>query len=357
MKKRVLFVNLRLTAGGSERVMALLANGFADRGIDTEMLILKEENITYEINDKVKLTNCFCPLIGNKIIWHFRRIWSIRKAIIDSGADTIISFMWDINMNVILACLGLKKKIVISERADPRNESRKKTFSFANRWIFPLADLIVFQTNEVKEVYSKKCRQKSVVIPNPVNPVANKIDINMNDPVIVAAGRCTEQKNFRMLLQAFNIFYKNHTEYKLLVLGDGGLRDKLQREALNMECGKNVCFLGYVNDPNKYMQKASIFASSSNYEGISNSMMEALAMGLPAVCTDCPVGGAAMMIDNDVNGILVPVNDAKAMSDAFSKIADNKTFAEMLSTNSYNRSKDYTITKIVDRWLSEIGHI
>ena len=104
------------------------------------------------------------------------------------------------------------------------------------------------------------------------------------------------------------------------------------------------------------MKDASIYVSSSNYEGISNSMMEALAMGVPTVCTDCPIGGAALMIKNNINGILIPVNDEEALYKAMEKIIENKEFTEKISSNAIKIKEEYSIEKIVNKWEELINN-
>ncbi len=348
--KKVLFVNLRLTAGGSEKVMTTLAGAFAEHGIDTEMLLLKDEPKTYHVNPKVKIIECYCPMASNKIKWHIDRILSIRQAIKKSNADTIISFMWDINMNVIMACLGLNKRIIVSERADPSNESRKRTFRFACKWILPRADITVFQTPQVREMYPRSIQKKSVVIPNPIPNSLPEPYQRERKKVIIAAGRLTKQKNFEMLMKAFQIFSKDHPDFQLNIYGEGHLKSELEKCAEELGIKDKVTMPGYVSNVNEVMNDAAIYASSSNYEGISNSMLEALAMGIPSVCTDCPVGGAAMVIQSGVNGILVPVNGINQMASAFSKIADSKEFAELLSRNAIKSCNEFLLDSVFEKW-------
>lgn len=350
--KKVLFVNLRLTAGGSERVMTTLAGAFAEHSIDTEMLLLKEDVKTYDVNPNVKVTECYCPMRSSKIIWHIKRIKSIRQAIKNSGADTVISFMWDINMNVILACFGLNKRVIVSERADPNNESRRRQFRFASKWILPRANVTVFQTPQVKNMYPKQIQKKSVVIPNPIPDTLPAPFLGERRKVIVAAGRFTNQKNFDMLIRAFAIFSRVRPDYRLYIYGEGNLRNELEKCIRELEIEDKVFMPGYVNNVNDVMRDAMIYASSSNYEGISNSMLEALAMGIPSVCTDCPVGGAAMVIKNGVNGVLVPVGGVSEMASAFLEIASSDEYAKLLSQNGTKIINEYSLSYIFERWRS-----
>lgn len=97
-----------------------------------------------------------------------------------------------------------------------------------------------------------------------------------------------------------------------------------------------------------------IHVSSSDYEGISNSMLEALAIGLPCICTDCPVGGAKMVIKNNINGILIPVGDQKALEQKMILLAENDELIEKLSQNAVKIRTKLSISNIADEWISFI---
>lgn len=352
---KVLFVNARLTGGGSERAMTLLANEFAQMGIDTEMLVLRNDEVTYPVSEKVKLTNCFCPMRGNKSFWHIRRILTLRRAIKASGADIVVSFMWDTNMKVLLACTGLGKKVVISERNDPHHVPRKNSFRFACKWIFPRADLAVFQTPQARECYPVSVQRKSVIIPNPVIQATDRRwQIDQREKRIVAAGRFKEQKNFPMLLRAFDRFWKSHPDYTLAIYGKGELLGTLEALKSELVSRDSISFPGYSSNLGDCVLRSAIYVSSSNYEGISNSMLEALALGVPSVCTDCPVGGAAMVIRSGWNGILVPVGDEDAMVKALCDIADSDDYAQTLSKNAYEDCAKYSVSSIAQMWLEAI---
>lgn len=352
MQKNVLFVNLRLSGGGSEKVMAMLANSYADTGIPTQMLLLKDDEKVYPVSKRVEVIECYCPHEKSKLLWHIKRFITLRKAIRKSGADTVISFMWDINMKVILACLGLGKHVIVSERADPCRVQRQRSMKFAQKWIFPHADVMVFQTKLAMEAYPANIQKKGVVIPNPMELEKLKpCAFSDRKRVVVAAGRFTEQKNFEMLIQAFAIFAESYPEYRLVIYGDGPLRKQYEALITQLRLSDRVVMPGFAPDVTEKMRDAMIYASSSNFEGISNAMLEAQALGIPSVCTDCPVGGAAMTITNGINGILVDVGNYKMMAEAFQRIEDDPVFAKSLSENEIINAKRFSIDEICREWL------
>lgn len=347
---KVLFVNRCLTGGGSERAMTMIANYFADQNIDVSMLLLNEEQRTYQVNKKVKIVECYCPIEGNKLLWHIRRIWTIRKALKANDAKTVITFMWDINMNVILAAVGLKKYIIASERCDPHHESRK-LMKLAMKFVLPFAEHTVFQTPMVQTYYPGSVQRKSTVIPNAISEVASIPDRKSIDKQIVAVGRLVEQKNFKMLIEAFAVFHQRYPDYRLTIYGEGPLRQTLEHQIDMLQLSACVELPGYVNDVNDRMKHAALYVNSSDYEGISNAMLEAMALGLPCICTDCPVGGASMMIQDGVNGVLVPIGDMGAMVSAMIDLVTDNARAMNISREAAKVKNQFSIDEIGKKWL------
>lgn len=353
-KMKYLFVNSSLTNGGSERVMSIIANQFAKNEYDTSMLLLRENKpVDYEISKRIK---CYQLHYGtkNKLLILIKRFKQVRKYVKEINPDVIIAFMWDINLFTILACLGLHKKIIISERAHPKVKNKSILINicrtFGQKYLYHLANKIVLQTEQVKQYYPKRIQKKCIVIPNPINPILPERWNGDREKIIVAAGRLTEQKNFSMLIKAYARFYKKHQEYELVIYGEGPLKEELIQEAKKLNVDKFVKFPGYVSDVNQKMLKAGIYVSSSNFEGISNSMLEALAMGIPSICTDCPVGGAAMTIKDGENGILIPVGDEDALYEALVKIVENPDFADKISTEAIKVKERFSQEKLFDMW-------
>lgn len=352
---KITFVNSSLTGGGSERVMSMIANYFADLNYDTSMILIRDgKQKSYEVSEKLKCIQ-FNYKFKNKIFIFFSRLRQLRKYLNKYNPDIIISFMWDINLFTLISSIGLHKKIIISERSFPglKYKNFLKTFVrwFGQKYIYLLADKIVLQTNDVKEYYTKRVQKKCVVIPNPINPNLPKKFTGIRKKVIVAVGRLTFAKNFAMLINSFSKFHYEFPEYKLIIYGEGELLSRLCEQVKTLNLENYVEFPGYIKDVNNKMLDASIYVSCSNYEGISNSMMESLAMGIPSICTDCPVGGARMVIKNNENGILIPVGDTEKLYKSMKKIVENPDFSSMISKNAENVKQQYSINVIANMWL------
>ena len=350
MNKKILFINSSLTGGGSERVMTLIANQFAKEQNNVTMVLLRDKKKdTYKLNNNI---NCirFKYASKNKIIIAIQRIYKLRKAIKNGKYDYVISFMNDINITTLLAGWNLHTPIIISERADPSVRKTNKLYKTLEHFIMTKAEKIVFQTEQVKKMYPNKIQKKSVVIPNPVNKNLPEPYHGKKDKKIVAIGRLSNQKNFPMLINSFAEFHKENNDYVLEIYGEGSLLSELKDLVKKHELEKHIFFKGYIEDIPTAIKKAEMYISTSNYEGISNAMIEALAMGIPSICTNCPVGGASMMIKNNINGILIPVKDEKALVESMNKISKDLEFANKLSNNGCLVREEYSIEKIAKKW-------
>jgi glycosyltransferase involved in cell wall biosynthesis len=214
------------------------------------------------------------------------------------------------------------------------------------------ADGVVFQTLEAKAWYSNSVGDAStVVIPNAVNEdfIRPRYQGERRKE-IVAAGRLTDQKNFAMLLNAFSLITKKYPDYELIIYGEGPNRQTLSEQARELGISNKVYFPGYSLELGKKIEAASMFVLSSDYEGMPNVLMEAMALGLPCVSTDCPCGGPRLLIQDGINGILVPVGNAEAMAEAMDKVLSNERFSVQLGQNASKIVERLCPNKIYHEW-------
>ncbi len=349
---KILFVNSCLCDGGAERVMTSVANEVAALGHEVKMILIRgEKEDNYALSDDIALEK-YTYASSGKVIKYFARIRRLRREMKAGHYDYIVAFPRGIAYVVLLAALGLKEKIIVSERNDP--SERLKSF-IKSRYEFMLygkAYKIVFQTTQVMNMYPLKLRKKGVVIENPVH---EGIPVRYEGPkenVVVAVGRLSKQKNFPMLIEAFSKFLETHPGYRLVIYGKGDEYDNITDTAKKFNVFDVLSLPGYVSDVEKKMRTAKMYVSSSNYEGISNTMLEAMALGMPVICTDCPVGGAAAMIEDSVNGFLVPINDADALCKAMCRVCDDEKLAETVGLEASKIREKYSPKAIALKWLA-----
>ena len=338
--RKILFINRRLSVGGAERVMTLLANATAKRGIETDMVVLQDMERTYQVDEKVNIIQ-FKHEKYNPIIKAFKRIMDLRHIMRKGKYDgfyTIIS-------------QGFKKEnLIISERNDPRR-FKQLYVKIGRKLLYPLASKFVFQTEDAMNCFPENIRKKSYVISNPINENLPEPYTGERDKEVIAIGRLVSQKNFPMAINAFEKFYNKNPEYKFTIYGDGPLRESLEKAIKEKELENVINLPGFSKNIIEDIKKAGIYISSSDFEGISNAMLEAMAMGIPTVCTDCPIGGAKMTIKNNENGVLVPVGDEDALYRAMDKVANDSTFAKEISENAIKIREELSIDKILDKWI------
>ncbi len=342
--KRILFITNRLSGGGSERVLTTIANELSKNNNVSILSIHKGE--MYAISNNIKILTLSSE--KNKI----DRILKIRKIIKRIKPNIIISFEYHINMQVCIANIGIKNKLIISERNDPNVKGNN--YKHIRNALYRFADVLVCQTNDAKNYFPKSIQKKSVIILNPLKkdlPVPWKGE---REKVIVNFCRLEKQKNIELLINAFEIVQEKYKDYKLHIFGEGEEKNNLLKIIKNKKLEKKVYIYPFDNNIHEKIRKYSLFVSSSDYEGLSNSMLEAMAIGLPVICTDCPCGGARMVIKNNENGILVPVGDIDSMSNSIIEVLSNKEKREYLSKNASLIKEKISSDKIIEKWLEII---
>lgn len=355
-----MFISDSLADGGAQRVMSILASTAADLGADVSLVLIRQKEKIYTVSDKVKIYELKTESNKNKILSRIRQLHYLIK---DSEATTLIPFLPIISLYTFIANIGVGKKIIVSERADPKVTVFAKGLSWKDRIAYAIkkmglyrqAHWIVFQTPDAQRCYSKKVQRKSSIIPNPLNldqlpfPFEGK-----REHIIVAVGRLAEEKNFSLLIHAFAEFHKIYKDYKLIIYGDGPLKKVLNAEIKSLQLESYVKLPGFVPSVDEKMYKSAMYISTSNHEGISNSMLEALGMGIPTIVTDCPIGGSKMFVTTDKNGILIPMNDKKSLVNAMKKIADDAKYASSLSQNAVQIRHDLDAITISKKWMDLI---
>lgn len=351
--RKLLFINSCLTSGGSEKVMTMLANEFSGRGYSVSMVLLREKEDAYTVDGKVELIR-FHYRSKNKIAIGIQRFFKLRKVLKTGKYNAAISFMYDINMMSLLSNIGINIPMYISERADPNSRKHSYLYHYLEEIVYSKAARLILQTEQIKSYYSKRLQKKICVIPNPID---NKTIIPYNDvrdKRIVAVGRMSPQKNFQLLINTFARFVQSHKEYTLEIYGEGVLRDELSSQIEKLKICDKVKLMGYVPDVIDRIRTSGMYISTSNYEGISNSMLEAMALGIPCICTDCPVGGAAMVISDSKDGFLIPMNDENILLDRMEFLADNCNIASELGKAATSVRARFALQRIADIWEKTI---
>ena len=344
---KMLFVTSSLSGGGAERVMSILINYYFDLGNQIEVVSLVSDKQEYKISENIK--NHFIAKSHNKFLKLFERYFKLKKIIKNYKPDIIISFMAEINLYTLL-CSKKNSQIIISERNDPNLVPHNKFIRRIRNKFYKKAKTIVFQTKDAREYFKNISDENCVIIPNPVMDNLPDWNPDNNKKYIFSAGRLADQKNFPLLINAFSKFYKNHSDYKLIIAGEGQKRHELEELINSLHLNNKVELIGFTKKIHEYMAKSQMFIQTSNYEGISNVLLESLSIGVPTIATNCPIGGSKMLIKNNENGILIPINDVNSLLDAMNKFDSDVNFRKKISNNAKKTKDDYSIDKIITAW-------
>lgn len=342
-----------LSGGGAERVVCNLSNYLARRHTVTILTMASDEPIELLDSNIIRVALDEERQIDNFLMRNYKRYRNLKKYLRKSDDDVFIVMLPETTSILLSLRSRIKVPIIVSERGNPvarYKDSWIKTILM--RRLYPYADAFVFQTEEAKNYYiSKGISVESIVIPNAINESFIVSDYNEEkEKKIVAVGSLTPVKNFPLLINAFEKISKKHSDYTLEIYGEGAKRKELQGIIEKLGLSKRVSMPGYVRNIGDCIRNATLFVLSSNYEGMPNALMEAMALGLPCVSTDCPCGGPKYLIQDGENGLLVPVGDCGKLATAMDKVLSNLEFADSLGNKARSICDRLAPGKIYGQW-------
>ncbi len=392
MRKELIFVIKCMSGGGAERVVTLLSGSAVKCGYSVVLMLThqhRSDALVSDINKNIRIVSledelktlkskkvkadsvmAYARLLGkihtendkSRILKYesrnYDKILFMRSFFKTHKNSAVVAFLYD---SIFLSLLSVNKtnRLIISERGDPEQTTSETTKSFIKSE-FKNADEFVFQSYGVEEWYKKNTPVRGTVIFNPVKSDLPEPFEGERKKRVVNFCRISSQKNLIMLIDAFSLFHGHFPDYELFIYGDAvgndaeGYIDKVNDEIKKNSLENSVHIFPARNDVHSLIYDCAMFVSSSDYEGMSNSILEAMAMGMPCVCTDCPAGGTRAVIKNEVNGLLTPVGDARALAKAMMRIAENPDFANELGKNASVIRKTQSVEKITDRWMEII---
>lgn len=339
--KIAFYINI-LANGGAERVVANLANAFSQ---DNDVLVITSFPCSneYVLNENVTRVNIeHSEKKGNFFLRNARRTIGLRRILKKYKPDTLVSFMGEPNFRSIVASAGLKIRTVISVRNDPQREYGSLLTRFLAKTLFRFANHIVFQTEDARCWFPKSIQKKSSIILNPVNDVFFNTHFTGDRHDIVSTGRLVFQKNHELLIKAFSRI-ADKLEENLFIYGEGPLRLELENLVFDLNMQDRIFLPGSVKNVAEIIKSAKLFVLSSDYEGMPNSLMEAMTLGIPCLSTDCPCGGPRMLLNEK---FLVPVREQTQLEKAILRIKDNQSCKD-----NYKVKPDYfRLEAIMNDW-------
>ena len=398
--KEVMFVLPVMHGGGAERVAALIANEMHTSGIKVTFVLtsdtakqvirtdlsadiplitvpdlLDEESAfsktRYRISGLFASALCKPFELFKKPVSadlakrslsaeYHREIQKLKEIFTEHQHAAVISFLQPSITITLLAAEKLPNKIILSERGDPRRLMKKRYGRKFVEKYYQRADSIVFQTEDARKAYPENIAEKGVIISNPIKANLPAPYHGERNKYITTFCRISKQKNLPNLLQAFLVVHQKHPDYQLRIIGDTfnsegeSVLEEIKAFIRRNRLDDAVVFEAFMDRVHEAIIKDAMYVNSSDYEGISNAMLEAMAIGMPVVCTDCPIGGAKATINDGKNGLLVPVQDAKSLAIAIINLIENDNITEQLSENASLIRGIYSIKQIALKWINLI---
>ncbi|MFQ6862922.1 MAG: glycosyltransferase [Beduini sp.] len=347
MKICILIGSLR--GGGAERMATILANSLKKQNHDVTLINFEKKEDEYLLESGISRYFLQHTNIVNDIL-------DLNKYIKQIEADIYISI--DIYFNILAGfCKRINKiKVIMSERNDPRNVNIRTSIKLLRNISYKYADGIVFQTIEARNYFKKVFTVKSSVIPNPIKKDLPRRNSNCKN-VIVAVGRLSKQKNYLLLLNVFEKISKKYPEYQLVIFGEGEEKTNIINHIRQLKLESKVHINNFTSELHDKIKDYKIYVLSSDYEGIPNSLLEALGMGFPVVASNTPSGGTKSLIDHSVNGFLFQPMNEEEFYKYLSQLIDDENLQKMFSKNALIVNDKFSEEIIVKQWVSFIEEI
>jgi glycosyltransferase involved in cell wall biosynthesis len=357
-----------LKGGGSERVLINLLKGLK-RDKFSITLVLYERVFDYPLPEdvEVRILDIYASRNIFKLAKGFAlKIMCLAKLIRRDKPEVIFSLLSSTNITVLFAALlsRIKSKVIVSEHTYPsvnlRNEMYGGVVKSLIKKMYPHAHKIIAVSEGIKQdlIHNFHIRDDKIeVVYNPIDTEEIKT-LSREElihpwfqeqiPIIVSVGRLTKQKGYPYLLRAFSLVRKS-LPCRLFIIGEGEDKKKLVQMAHKLDLKEDIEFCGFQKNPFKYMARSSLFILSSLYEGFPNVLLEAMALGLPIISTDCP-SGPTEIIEDKKNGLLVPAKDENALSQAIITLLRDSDLRNSLGREAKTRASSFALDKIITRY-------
>lgn len=343
-----------LQGGGSERQLSEMANYWVARGRPVVLATWSGPQIEdfYPLDSRVQRVylggatrrhGLFPTLLSN-----LGSMWRLRRFLASALPDAVLSFITESNVLTILATVGLKTRVFVSERVHPEhNADLRGSWRLLRRHVYAWCDGIVAQTQDVANWLERTCGKSVVVIPNALRvlpqPSAER------RPLILAIGRLVNQKGFDVLLKAFARIAPKFDDWNVVFAGEGAERAALIKLRDELNLTDRVEFIGQTVDVSIWMALAGLVVQPSRYEGFPNTVLESMGMGAAVISSDCR-SGPSELIEDGVNGRMVPVDDVAALARVMAELMSQRQVRECLGREAAKVRQCFSQERIMDQW-------
>ena len=365
--KTILIFTASQDVGGAERVISVMSNYWATQGWNVILITQKGINRDfYPLHSQV--TRIGMDLYGeSRGVIHalgenYKRIRFLKQSIKQYKPDAIISFLTPSNVLAIIAAMGTRIPVIVSERCNPLLEPSTRIWRIARQLTYRYASTVVIQTSGMIDWARTLVKADNItIIPNPVEPQLLKNPTPDCFPlpkgkVIISMGRLSRQKAFHELIGAFANIAQRHPEAYLVILGEGKLRAELEALIDNLALKARIFLPGNIQNPHTLLAKADIIALSSHFEGFPNALLEGMSLGLAPISYDCE-HGPKDLIDSGVSGLLIPTGQQAALSDGIDTLLSNPDLVQKLGEHAKNVNQRFAVSVIMHKWETLINEL
>ena len=363
MKKIAFHLNC-LCQGGAERVVSNLANQFAQEGYKVYIATEWYDKDEFELDERVTRVH-----VGlreedekkNRITKFFLRVKYLKEFVKEYQPDVLIPFAQRANYRALMAAGNSNVPVIVCCRTDPVGHYDHLSDKIQIKWLFPKASGAVFQTTGQRDFFKPHIQNNSTVILNPVNPkYFGTIHPEVKEKAVVHHARLVDFKNQPLLCRAFVRVHEKHPDYVLKIYGpdsQDGTKEIIDSIIEENNAKDYILLMGGSDDLEKEIPKGEVYAFSSDWEGLPNSLLEAMAMGMPIVATDCPCGGPRTVIRNEENGLLIPIKDEDALVEGICRLIEDKEFAKRLGKEAARIEEIANGKAVFEKWRDYLDKV
>jgi glycosyltransferase involved in cell wall biosynthesis len=343
-----------LRGGGAERQLSDMANYWVAKDWHVILATWSGPEVAdfFPLDSRVRRVSLESRTKGvmsqSRIRVNLERVARLRRFLASARPDAMLSFMTESNLLTILAGAGLHPRVVISERVQPAlHGALPWTWRILRRVLYRWADAVVAQTQDAAQWLRRNCRTTVTVIPNALRSLPEPSSERL--PLIVAVGRLTHQKGFDVLLRAFARIAHTCADWRLAIIGDGEERQRLTRLRGELLLDNRVEFVGQSSDVVGWMARAGLIVQPSRFEGFPNVVLEGMGLGAAVISADCP-SGPSDMIEDGVNGRLIPVDDVDKLAEVMAELISSPDERARLGHAASAVRARYRQDVVMDRW-------
>lgn len=338
-------------SGGAERQIVMLASALAERGHNVSLLVLAAFNSKYDIPNSVNVIDLTSieSRRENKIFLRYR---ALKKAYLSIEPDVTIHFWLQSAYLTAFMPKSVAGKLIYAERGDPGDAEYDGLLGIIRSIAFRRVDRFVFQSDGAKDFFGATISNRSVIIQNSVSVPENEfvLPCGKREKRILSVGRLHPQKNQLAFIEAFSEIAREFPEYIGEIYGDGELKSTLEKKITELNLTDRFFIRPSTGRIFEKMYSAELFVLTSNYEGMPNVLMEAMALGVPCISTDCKPGGARSLITDGENGIIVPIGDVDELGKAMKELLTNRNKADKMASAAQKIRITNSSKQIFDEW-------